>query len=396
MRPFWKLSAAGFAATAITYGPARMGFGLFLSEFRSEFAMSTSTAGLVSSLGFFGMLIGLVAAYAGLALFGPHLPVVLGLAAATIGMGLVAAAPGVPLLTVGVFLAMTSAGFAWSPFNTIVNRQVRVASRPAALSIVSTGTSLGIAAAGATAVALSAGDVSWRVAWTAFAVAGALALIGNLAALRDLPRQMGPSPYQPWGVLLHPAAWPLYAIALSFGVTTAIYISFAADRVEQAGGLPGIPGGASSAIIFLSFGLFGFAGLVTGRVESMTGLARLLRLLLLTSALSLILVALAPGSWAGVVLSAGLQGAFVMQMSAILSFWSERLFPELPSRSFTAALIAVAVGSVAGPAAAGLVAEAFGAETMFLSTAVVSVVTIAALALRREEAFPRRPAADAG
>ena len=58
MAPFWKLSVAGFAATAITYGPARMGFGLFLSEFRADFALSTGMAGLISSLGFLGMLLG--------------------------------------------------------------------------------------------------------------------------------------------------------------------------------------------------------------------------------------------------------------------------------------------------------------------------------------------------
>jgi len=55
MAPFWKLSVAGFAATAITYGPAKMGFGLLLSEFRADFALSTGMAGLVSHLGFIGI-----------------------------------------------------------------------------------------------------------------------------------------------------------------------------------------------------------------------------------------------------------------------------------------------------------------------------------------------------
>ncbi|WP_397542548.1 MFS transporter [Roseovarius salis] len=390
MHRLWKLSAAGFAATAITYGPARMGFGLFLSEFRSEFPMSNGIAGLISSLGFFGMLLGLVAAYAALALIGPRLPVVLGLGLAALGMGLVVSAPNLMVLSVGVFLAMTSAGFAWSPFNTIVNRQIPRAARPAALSIVSTGTSLGIAAAGATALALGLGEFSWRAAWTAFTLAGAAALTANLLALRDLPRQMGPSPHQPWGILLHGSALPLYGIALSFGVTTAIYISFAADRIEQAGGLPGLPDGASSAVIFVCFGVCGLVGLATARVEAMIGLAGLLCMLLITSALSLILVALAPGSWTGVVLSAGLQGAFVMKMSAVLSFWSERLFPLLPSRSFTAALIAVAAGSVLGPVAAGVMSDRFGAVPMFLCVAAVSVATLLILVPRRDDAFPGR------
>ena len=59
---FHSLSAAGFAATAISYGPGRMGFGLFVPEFKSAFLMSSSTVGLVSSLGFVGFFIGLLIA----------------------------------------------------------------------------------------------------------------------------------------------------------------------------------------------------------------------------------------------------------------------------------------------------------------------------------------------
>lgn len=392
MAPFWKLSFAGFAATAITYGPARMGFGLFLSEFRSAFSMSTGMAGLISSLGFFGMLVGLVVANATLARFGPRYPVLLGLYLATLGMGLVAGAASLTTLATGIFLAMTSAGFAWSPFNDIVHRRVTDGARPAALSIVSTGTSLGIAAAGATAIAVSMSGLPWRNAWAAFAIASAIALLGNLIALRGpCGRHPGPGRHQPWGVLLHRPAMPLYGIALSFGVTTAIYISFAADRIEQAGGLPFIPGGTSPAVIFVCFGLFGLIGLATGRVKARIGLSGLLRLLLLGSALSLSLVALAPTSWAGVALSAGLQGAFVMMMSAILAFWSERLFPALPACSFTAALVAVAAGSVLGPVTAGFVAHAFGHGPMFLATAAVSIVTVAVVLPRHVQERPGAP-----
>jgi len=83
-----------------------------------------------------------------------------------------------------------------------------------------------------------------------------------------------------------------------------------------------------------------------------------------------------------VIASAGLQGAFVMMMSAILAFWSERLFPELPALSFTVALFAAAVGNVLGPAVAGFVADAFGAGPMFLAAAAVSLGTAAAIRTR--------------
>ncbi|MGI3211435.1 MFS transporter [Roseovarius tibetensis] len=377
MSSFWKLSAAGFAATAITYGPARMGFGLFLSEIRRDFALSTEMAGLISSLGFLGMLVGLVAAYATLALAGPRPPVLLGLGLATLGTALVSGAAGLPMLTLGIVLAMSSTGFAWTPFNNIVSRRLPDETRPSALAIISTGTSLGIAGAGATAIAVSLSGLPWRMAWAAFSIISAGALLANVVALREPTGPLGAStPTAPWATLLHRSAMPLYAIALSFGTTTAIYFSLAADRIEQAGGVPGAPSGSSPAILFVCFGIFGLLGLATGRIKGGTGLSTLLRGLLVASAVSLGLVALVPTSWGGLVLSAGLQGVYVMMMSAVLSFWSERLFPHMPARSFTAALIAVALGSVLGPVVAGTMSDTWGPEAMFLATAALSIATL--------------------
>src|SRR6056297_3286373 len=143
-----SLSAAGFAATAISFGPARMGFGLFVPEFRSAFSMSTSAVGFVSSLGFLGFFISLLIAQALLTRLGPAVPVLSGLAAATAGMGAVALAPDLSVLAIGVFLATSSAGFAWTPFNDAVHRSIADERRPAVLSAISTGTGVGIAGAG--------------------------------------------------------------------------------------------------------------------------------------------------------------------------------------------------------------------------------------------------------
>lgn len=389
MTPFWKISAAGFAATAITYGPARMGFGLFVPEFRSVFDLSTQTAGLVSSLGFFGFFAGLLVSQAMTTRRGPRLPVVAGLAAATLGTGIVAAAPNLPVLAIGVVLAMSTAGFSWSPFNNAIHRTVEDESRPAALSSVSTGTSLGIAAAGLTALAMSLGGLSWRICWAAFAIGSALALLGNWMALREVAGTPGPGGEQRWAVLLRSSAVPLLGIGLSYGITSAIYISFAADRIAQSGGVAGLPEKASGSLVFICYGGFGVLGLLTGRLKAVTGLPWLLRFLMLACALSFALPALWPASWPGVVLSAGLQGLYVMMMSAVLSFWSDRLFPSLPSQSFTAALLAVAAGSALGPAVAGLASDTFGAAQMFLGTAALAAAT--AVAFRDRHIWERPP-----
>lgn len=376
MTPFLKISAAGFAATGIAYGPARMGFGLFLTEFRPTFSITDQTAGLLSSLGFAGFLVGLVIAQAATSARGPRLPVVLGLLSATSGLGIVAAAPDLSVLAVGVFLAMSSAGFAWTPFNDAVHRQVAAPARPAALSVVSTGTGLGIVAAGVAALLMSLLGISWRLCWAAFAVASALALLANWLALREVAGPADEADDARWRLLLRFAAIPIFVIGLSFGTCSAIYISFAAEKIQQAGGVAGLPARAAPAIVFICYGAFGLLGLATGSVRAALGLSWLLRLILLACAGSFALLAWSPGTWWAVVLSASLQGIYVMMMSAVLAFWSESLFPALPSRSFTAVLLAVAAGSVLGPAAAGYALSGFGVAATFWGLAGLAAATI--------------------
>ena len=394
MTYFQSLSAAGFAATAISYGPGRMGFGLFVPEFRSEFAMSTTAIGFVSSLGFFGFFLGLIIAQALLVRRGPVAPVVIGLSAATTGLAMVALAPGLGFLAAGVFLAASSAGFAWTPFNDAVHRKVYDNDRPAALSRISTGTSIGIAGAGIAALIMLLTGMSWRVCWGFFALASAVALIGNHLLLHDVEPDRGPSAFGGWRTLLHREAHPLYGVAFVYGTISAIFIAFAGDHLQKYGGAPGLPAEATPALVFIIYGLFGLTGLATGRVKAMVGLPWLIRFMMLAGALSLGFAAFLPGSWAGLVASAGLQGLHVMMTSAMLAFWSERLFPQMPARGFTAALLAAAAGSVLGPALAGMIAEAVTPWVMFVGVAALPLIAI--LALRERHICERPPLAAPG
>ena len=42
--PGYPADGSGFLATAVAFGPARMGFGLFLPNFREEFALTHVSA----------------------------------------------------------------------------------------------------------------------------------------------------------------------------------------------------------------------------------------------------------------------------------------------------------------------------------------------------------------
>lgn len=154
-----RLSAAGFVATAVTFGPARNGFGLFLPNFREEFGLSVELSGFIASGVQAGFLVALTAVGLVVSKVGPRFLVVLSGLSAAFGMALVSFASGVVALAVGVILAGTSPGWSWAPYNDAADRMVPARLQGRILSGVSTGTTFGIAAAGIVALTVGA---SWR------------------------------------------------------------------------------------------------------------------------------------------------------------------------------------------------------------------------------------------
>lgn len=295
--------------------------------------------------------------------------------AATAGLTTVAVAQNVIVLAIGIFLASASAGFSWTPFNLAVRRLLYEGDRPRALSVISSGTAVGVIIAGALALSLAIFGFSWRVVWAVFAASAAVVAIGNLVALKDTAEPAGEAPPRRWCALATRSAIPLYLVALLFGATNGVYVTFAADRVADQGGLTGLPLQANGAVVFIAYGALGLVGLLTARIKRAIGLTWLLRILAYGAALSFALIAWFPSSWGAVIFSAGSQGAFVMMISAVLSFWSEELFPDLPSLSFTAALLITGVGNIVGPVLAGVASSAFGSKPMFVGAAAVALAT---------------------
>ena len=371
-----RLGLVGFLATAVAFGPARNGYGLFLPYFREEFELSTVLLGLIASGLYAGYLLALSAVGLLAAKVGPRLPVLIGLLAAALGMGLVALAPNAWILATGVVLAGTSAGWTWAPYNDAADREVPTRHRDRVLSVVSTGTTFGILVSGLVALAAGAG---WRSAWFAFALGATAAAVPNALVLPGAPRgdvRDEEAPRQPgWRWLLRARSAPLFAVALSFGVVSACYFSFAVDLVVRAGGLSQVSAGT---VVYALMGAAGFVALFTGDAVSRFGLGRVLLAALASLGVASLLLGAAPASWPAVGASACLFGAGVMLMSALLSLWSSYVFPEQPSTGFSAALFVFGVGLVAGPALLGTLADSFGLESAFLATAALALLTMLA------------------
>jgi sugar phosphate permease len=163
-----RLAVVGFGAIAVSFGPARAGYGLFLPYFRDEFGFSIQNAGFVASGLQAGYLVALTAVGLLVARAGPRPMVIVGMLAAGLGMALVAAAPALVWLAAGIVLAGTSAGWSWAPYNDAVHGVVSPRLEDRVLSVISTGTTFGVLGAGLTDLAFGG---SWRLAWFAFAVA---------------------------------------------------------------------------------------------------------------------------------------------------------------------------------------------------------------------------------
>jgi sugar phosphate permease len=124
-----------------------------LPDIREEFGLSTEVLGFVAS----GLYAGYLAALLAMGLLA-------GLLSAGAGTALVALSPNAAVLAAGVVLAGTGAGWSWAPYNDTVGLAVPASSRDRVLSVISTGTTFGIAITGLAALSAAAYGLPWRAA----------------------------------------------------------------------------------------------------------------------------------------------------------------------------------------------------------------------------------------
>jgi len=370
-----RLGLTGFAATAVAYGPARTGYGLFVPDFRGEFGLSTGAAGAIGSGLQGGFLLALVATALLVARLGPRLVVAAGGVSAIVGMLMVAFSQNPAILAAGVFVAGMSAGFCWSPYNDLAGQTVLARARARVLSAVSTGTTLGIAISGLIALAVVVGGLPWRAAWLAFVAAAVLSTVLNALLLPRMPSgrttrrgDVATGRRSGIGWLFGEGSAPLFIVAFSFGVVNAFYWSFNADIVYSAE----LPLPNAGPILYAVLGAAGFIGVLTGDLIDRLGLDRTL----LCLGVGTVLLGAAPGSLTVVGAVAVLYGAGVMLMSALLSLWSSAVFEERSSEGFTAALLFFAVGGVVGPVVLGALGGAFGLRSAFVVAAVLILLNL--------------------
>lgn len=388
LSPQWRLGLAGVAGIGVTFGFARYGYGLFLPEFRREFDLSVTQVGLIGSAGYLGFLAALLLVGGLVARFGPRPLVVTGGLSATVGMALVCFARDPATLITGLVLAGTSPGWAWAPYSDAVDRMVPAGLRAQVMGAVATGTAFAVAVAGP--LALLARDTGWRFVWLVFAVLSLLTTIGNARVLPSGPHRRAAAG-QPERTGLRAfttrRALPLFWTAVLYGLVGAVYWAFAVEAVSDAAGEHSV----TVPLFWTVMGLSGTAGVLTGHALTRYGLRAVHTGLFAGITAAVALLGTAPGTLPAVLASGLLYGPCFMAGSGLLAVWSYRVFPAQPSTGFSVTVFFVGLGTVAGPAALGAAAEAYGLRAALLVTAALGGVSLAMRPARTARTARRPP-----
>lgn len=376
-----RLTIGGLLAIGVSFGFARYGYGLFLPEIRREFGLSVSAVGLIGSATYAGYLAALLVVGRYAARLGPRTLVAIGGVSAVVGMGLVAIAPNLTMLTAGLILAGTSPAWAWAPYSDAVELAVSPNRRERVLAIIPAGTAVGTAVVGPLAI-VARGD-SWRYAWIAMALGAAAVAAYNLWAVpagKVATNESGTRIGTRWFV--RPAAMPLYATALSYGIVGAFFWNYATEAIARATD----DDATATALFWTLMGVAGVGGVFAGVLLTRAGVRRSSALLFGILAAAVALLGLVPGSLLAACASAVLYGPAFMAGASLLAVWSYQVFRERPATGFSATLLSLGVGTVVGPATLGVLAENAGLRTAFLVTAGIALATCAVRPARSRQA----------
>ncbi|RSM49153.1 MFS transporter [Amycolatopsis balhimycina DSM 5908] len=366
---WWSIAAAGAGVIALCYGFARYAYGLFVPRFSETFGLTTTAVGVLGGLSTAGYGLGLLVSPA-TSRRSARGTVILAGASATIGLALMAAAPGVVVFGAGIVLAGTGAGLVSPGVAQLIGETVGSPVRARAQTWANTGTGLGLAASAFTPL-LAFG---WPAVWWAFAVIGAGMTV---LAWRTLPRT-------PWSPeipeLAEPTApeitaatgrraAPLVVNSVLIGATSAPYWTFSNSRLAEAGLSP-----VAATWCWATIGVAGLLGGLAGRAAGHTGLRNANLAAWTLAAAGIALLALPRPGLAGALLSSALFGTSYMALTGLCILWATRVFPARPARGVTWSFAGLGAGQTAASPLAGAAGSAIGLAAVFGLTGLAALL----------------------
>jgi predicted MFS family arabinose efflux permease len=358
----------GTAMVAVTFGLARYGYGLLLPDMKADIGIGPSTAGLISSLGYLAYLVANAAVVPLASRLGERVAVAFAAASAALGMTVIAVAGSAWAVAIGVLIAGTAAGMAFPPYADIVDRHVDAPRRAVVWSTISSGTGWGVVLAGP--VAILAGD-QWRAAWVSFVV---IAVVAGVAATRLAPPRADVPLRRPQLSLswfLCPRSRPLLLSAIMVGAGSSVWWVFSVDAMQHAG-IAATP----ARVVYATCGAAMLLGSFSGFAFERLGLRPSYLGSTLLLGVSLGLLGAAHFDLVVALVAAALFGAFYAAVIAAHGVWSAQVFEQHPAAGLAAVSTALTLGTLVGPAVAGVIIDRSDHALALASAAVISFAAV--------------------
>ena len=373
-------------SAAVAQGFGRFGYALLLPAVNADLVHSYAVAGLLGTLNLTAYLAGTLVVSLTAERLAPATSVRTGLLISTAGLSVLALAPSVPVLVVGMVLSGFGGALIWVPAPGIAGSAVHPSRRGLAIGITGSGVGVGVvASSGLTAVVHAvAGPDEWRSVWGIEAVLAALVAV---AALRWLRPPVAPvSGRVRVSALRAVPGWIGSMLSYGgYGLAIAVYMTFLVAAYQHDAGF----GAGHASAVFALVGVCVMAGgVLVGRWSDRVGRRAAMTWTYVGMTAAILLVPVGAEPWAvlsAVVFGLALSGAPAVLAAHLADFLDPRRF----AAAFGAVTLVFGLAQLVGPQLGGWIADRTGS----FSTAFLVAAGAALGAALDAATLPRRDAA---
>ncbi len=398
----WFIVATGTLCIFAALGFGRFALGMLLPAMASSLDLSYSQMGLISTSNFVGYLLAVLVCGFLASRIGSRLLIFLSLLLVAVSMLLVSRADN--FITIALFYTLTGmgSGAANVPMMSLVASWFTSRQRGKAAGLIVIGSGFAILLSGKLIPYLNRlGDASdgWRLSWLVLGIIVLIVSVICLAVIRDTPAELGLQPFsgkehtnteqaevvdEGMAGVTKKDIYHMGAIYFLFGYTYVIYATFIVTTlVQERGFSEAVAGNFWSWVGFLSL----FSGPIFGTLSDKLGRKAGLIMVFSIQLVAYLLVALKlPGNF--LYLSIGCYGIVAWSIPSIMTaLVSDYVGPQRTARVFGFITFIFALGQIAGPAVAGMLAEMYGSfASSFLMAAIFAAFAVFLSALLKKPA----------
>jgi predicted MFS family arabinose efflux permease len=350
---FFHIAGSGAAIIAVTYGLCRYSYGLFIPDIQHTFGLSVEWLGIIGSSSYIGYLIATLITGIFTKKFGPKIPLFIGGVCAVVGSLLIACSVNSLILFIGVCIAGMSPGFAFPPMSEYVVIKLAKDKKDKAISIINSGTSIGIVLAAPFVLFLG---VHWRTAWLIFALISLLVLIWNfkMSSMKSDSSENFKIDNEKTTVIKYDQKLIKLIISMLLsGIVFAAFWTYSVDYIDLSSKISfftfSLKSTFFSEIFWIVVGGSGLLSVYAYKIINRYGLRNVFQGALILVAVATLILAIFPSNGILLLIAGFLFGIGFQLFAAFSLIWGINILKEAAAFASGLVLLAMSVGLLLGP-----------------------------------------------